>query len=453
MAGDSGTVRGEAIRHGFLWQQGAMQDIGGGAGSLSISFAYGINAAGEVAGVFDGRASLWQNSGRQDLGTLPGHTASAARGINASGQVVGESGTPPSQSRAFVWHAGVMQDLGTLPGDVSSQATAVNAAGLVVGWSRSASAASRAVLWRVGVASDLNAALPAGSGWVLTSATGINDAGQIAGVGLHDGQTRAFLMTPVAPGAPSSLASAVLPGSRSVQVGRAATAFATLINGGSDTLTDCAIAPLTALRATFVFQTTDPITNAVSGSANQPVNLAAGASQSFVIALTPSAAIAPIDVAFSFSCANTPPAPVTPGLNTLLLSASTAPVPDIVALAATIAGDGTVAIPAGGAGTFAVATVNPGAGGLVTMSADTGLTSLPVGIALCQTDPVTSQCTSPLGPAVPAPIDAGATPTFAVFVTATAPIAFSPASHRIFVRFKDADGIVRGATSVAVRTE
>ena len=38
---------------------------------------------------------------------------------------------------------------------------------------------------------------------------------------------------------------------------------------------------------------------------------------------------------FSFNCTNTNPAAINAGLNTLLFSASSTPVPDIVALAAT----------------------------------------------------------------------------------------------------------------------
>jgi hypothetical protein len=53
------------------------------------------------------------------------------------------------------------------------------------------------VLWENGQITDLNDRLPAGSGWVLTEAYGINDAGQIVGAGGHDGiYYRAFLLTP-----------------------------------------------------------------------------------------------------------------------------------------------------------------------------------------------------------------------------------------------------------------
>ncbi len=43
---------------------------------------------------------------------------------------------------------------------------------------------------------DLNSLIPAGSGWVLTRATAINDAGHIVGSGVIGGQVRAFLLTP-----------------------------------------------------------------------------------------------------------------------------------------------------------------------------------------------------------------------------------------------------------------
>jgi hypothetical protein len=49
-------------------------------------------------------------------------------------------------------------------------------------------------------------------------------------------------------------------------------------------------------------------------------------------------------------------------------------------------------------------------------------------------------------------MDAGSTSTFAVFVTAHAIVPYDPEAHRIFVRFSDASGTTRGATSVAVRS-
>ena len=46
-----------------------------------------------------------------------------------------------------------------------------------------------------------------------------------------------------------------------------------------------------------------------------------------------------------------------------------------------------------------------------------------------------------------------ATPTFGFFVTGSANVADQPAVNRVFARFTDSGGAVRGATSVAVRTK
>jgi hypothetical protein len=238
-----------------------------------------------------------------------------------------------------------------------------------------------------------------------------------------------------------------------VLVGATATAFATIINAGSVTATSCGLSLLPSLPATFAYQTTDPATNQVTGTPNTPVNIAAGAAQSYVFALTPSAPVAPTDVQFSFDCGNTDPAPINVGLNTLLLSASATPVPDIVALAATITNDGIVSIPASGIGAFAVAAVNVGVSGNITASADTGGAILPVNISLCETNPTIGTCISALGLSVSTQIDANATPTFSVFVQGNGNVPFDPAANRIFVRFKDAGNVTRGSTSVAVRTQ
>jgi hypothetical protein len=251
------------------------------------------------------------------------------------------------------------------------------------------------------------------------------------------------------------LVAAILPSSRSVQINTAATAFATIINTGQTLALSCSIAFANNVLATFFYQTTDPATNQVTGLANAPVNIPAGAAQSFVIAITPVTSIAPTELQFDFACANTDPAAVTIGLNTLLLSASAAPVPDIVALAATLPPNpGIVNIPgANGTGVFGVATVNVGASGSITASADTGTATLPLSLSLCQTNPATAQCISSIGSTVTTTINAGATPTFGIFVQGKGTVPFDPAGNRIFVRFKDGGGVTRGSTSVAVRTQ
>jgi hypothetical protein len=129
-------------------------------------------------------------------------------------------------------------------------------------------------------------------------------------------------------------------------------------------------------------------------------------------------------------------------------------VADIVALAATLNNDGIVNIPGtNGTGAFAVAAVNVGAGDNLTVSADTGGAILPVNIFICQTDPQTGACFSPLASSVTTTILSNETPTFGLFVAAGGDVSFVPETNRIFVRFKDSSNVTRGLTSVAVRTQ
>jgi len=251
-----------------------------------------------------------------------------------------------------------------------------------------------------------------------------------------------------------ALQAAVLPLSRSALVGgMPATAFATIINAGPGTASTCSIAPATAVAASFDYQTTDPTTNALTGTADTPVNIAQGAGQSFVIAFTPTAAFAPTNILLTFGCANAAPAPQIVGIDTLNLSASTTPVPDIVAVAAS--GDpGYVDIPgATGTGDFAVATVNLGSASQITASANTGTANLPVTLLICQTNPSSGACLAAPAINVTTTIAANATPTFGVFATGSAAVPDLPGVNRAFVTFTDANGTLRGETSVAVRTQ
>lgn len=227
-----------------------------------------------------------------------------------------------------------------------------------------------------------------------------------------------------------------MPSSRSAQVGTPATAFGTIINAGASTATGCRIAPLTNVPAAFIFQTTNPATNQLTGTANTPVDIPAGAAQSFLFGFTLTAPFPPTEVQLSFACANANPAPIVPGLNTLLLSASASPAPDIVALAATLTNDGVMNISrTTGTGVFAVATVNVGARGSIKVSADTGDANLAVDASICQTDPATGACLAPPAPSVTTTIGANAA-TFGIFVTGTDTVPFAPATNRIYVRFK-----------------
>jgi hypothetical protein len=142
------------------------------------------------------------------------------------------------------------------------------------------------------------------------------------------------------------------------------------------------------------------------------------------------------------------------GVDSLLISASASAVPDVIALAATESGDGIVDIPGIAAtGAFAIASINAGAEATISVSADTGSATLPVALTLCHTDPTSGQCLAAAASSVSLPINTGGTPTFSVFAKASGKIVLAPGSSRIFVRFKDSSGTIRGETSVALQTQ
>lgn len=251
--------------------------------------------------------------------------------------------------------------------------------------------------------------------------------------------------------------SSVLPGARSVQVGGEATIFATIANGGNAALSNCAVAlpPSAPAGLSMSYQATNPQTNIVTGAANNPVSIAANGSQSFVLGFRSSTAITDISQSLQFQCSGLAAAPVFAGVNTVDLIFSPTPVADVVALLATVSGDGILTVPfsQGGTAAFAVASVNVGVSANLTVKVDTGNISLPISATLCQTNPANAQCL--VSPASSAAINfgTGATPTFSIFVKAASPVAFAPSMSRIFVRFVDQSGLSHGSTSLAVRTD
>jgi hypothetical protein len=77
--------------------------------------------------------------------------------------------------------------------------------------------------------------------------------------------------------------------------------------------------------------------------------------------------------------------------------------------------------------------------------------TLPIAESICQTN-AGGQCLAPPAASVSITYAPNATPTFSIFVQASAAVPFAPATSRIFVRFLDGGGVSHGATSVAVTT-
>jgi probable HAF family extracellular repeat protein len=196
------------IAHAFLDSNGTMLDLGAlpGTGWMAKSYANGVNINGDVVGSGDSvsgyqHAFLYSGGVMKDLGKLTGAAESYATDINDNGVVVGHSGYG---GHAFIYSNNQMTDLGTLPSGYLSEAFAINNGGQVVGYANTSTSSEHAMLYRDGVMSDLNSLIDPTSGWILSRATAINDAGQIAGSGGIGGQTHAFLLTPVPE--PSTLA-------------------------------------------------------------------------------------------------------------------------------------------------------------------------------------------------------------------------------------------------------
>jgi probable HAF family extracellular repeat protein len=195
--------------HGFLWTPvepngtvGSMIDVGTLGGEYSE--ALGVNAQGVVVGyayTLQGafHAYRYAAGAMTDLGTLGG-SYSRANAINASGKIVGQAYLPGNfQAHACVWDGAAATDLGSLHGPYS-EALAIDSSGKhIVGKANVPGGpflVDHAVLWTHGTITDINTVIPAGSGWVLQVAEGLNDAGQIVGQGELNGEARGFLLTP-----------------------------------------------------------------------------------------------------------------------------------------------------------------------------------------------------------------------------------------------------------------
>ena len=124
-------------------------------------------------------------------------------------------------------------------------------------------------------------------------------------------------------GGPAKIVAAIAPASRTSAVsgtlGTPTTAFASVINASTVTATKCSIQLPAGVPADFKYQTTDPATNAPTGTANTPVDIPAGATKTFYFAITPTGFFSQ-DIPLTFVCDNSDPAPSIPGLNTFLLT-------------------------------------------------------------------------------------------------------------------------------------
>jgi hypothetical protein len=273
----------------------------------------------------------------------------------------------------------------------------------------------------------------------------------IDGMGAANGR---YLLNWAQDAANASTYAAVLPYARSAVTGTPTTALATILNAGATTASGCSIAMPAGFPGAFMYQTTDAQNN-LSGAPNTPVDIPPGAARTFMFAITPVAELIEAEFSAIFACANTPVTISLPGVNTFLLSASDQPTPDLAAVSVTPSQDGIVNIPGDtGTGFFVAAAINIGSLGTITATADDNGRALPLSLTICETNPATGACINPPAPTVSttAAVPHNGAIYYTVFVQGAGNIAFEPASSRLFLRLRSADGVTRGATDVAVRT-
>jgi probable HAF family extracellular repeat protein len=176
--------------HVFVYENGQMVDIGP-PGSFQAN-PVAINDAGEILGSYytsstDNGQFLYSNGKFTKLAAGPAGATVSASAINSVGVIVG-SISVNGLSHAAIYSNGLWTDLGTLPGATTgTSAVGINTAGQIIAvagyrvtsYHPFIPAKTVACIIQNGVVVDLNTLIPPNTGFNLSRAIAINDAGQI----------------------------------------------------------------------------------------------------------------------------------------------------------------------------------------------------------------------------------------------------------------------------------
>lgn len=216
---NSGEIAGvssdaDAYGRAFLYSRGQLSNLGMPPGKDSSSYNFqftvlkgtALNDHSEMVIIVDGpyhtrvlKSSLYLYKSRKfhRIATVSNPAMFSSVTLNNRGVIAGNYYDRNEKLCGFRENRGRIEKIGTLLHSYQTDVRAINNQGQIVGSSDFHVGNSHAFLYSHGKMTDLNNLIPAGSGWILESANGINDKGQIAGTGSHNHKTRAFVLTPL----------------------------------------------------------------------------------------------------------------------------------------------------------------------------------------------------------------------------------------------------------------
>lgn len=157
------------------------------------------------------RGALWNNDNNHTVVVLApaaGDQTASAEGVNDLGVACGYSWFGIYRTNPVIWSADASHTPATLPalpGTSHAWARGINNLGQVIGYGgdvsgvggTGATTGATPVVWLNGQIYVLQSLLDSsGAGWQITDVLAINNVGQIAGNGVHNGVASAFIMTP-----------------------------------------------------------------------------------------------------------------------------------------------------------------------------------------------------------------------------------------------------------------
>lgn len=189
-------VHGDVVGGTYYWGMG-VGFLYTDAGGMEIVTPATNTASRAVRAINDNGVTAVYSSARSWITGEAWIDEANPSALNNSNVATGTTAGPGQAGELFRYTPGVgSENLGQLAGG-STVGTAINETAQIVGYGVAEDGVNHAIIHTDadGIV-DLNHLISPDSGWLLQSAAGNNDSGQIVGSGIVGGQTHAFLLTP-----------------------------------------------------------------------------------------------------------------------------------------------------------------------------------------------------------------------------------------------------------------